>query len=124
MINENTRGALKLSGGHPDQLAEPLAATQELAHHRADDDEHCGVLQTREEVRHSDGSLSCTRVCQRLAPMVLNSIRAFWSAASSRAAVPTITGKKAMKAARATLDAIPKPSHDTKKAQTQPSAWC
>ena len=59
------------------------------------------------------GSFSCQSVCQRLAPMVLNSIRALSSAACRPAAVPTTIGKVAMKAASATFEAMSKPSQAT-----------
>jgi hypothetical protein len=60
------------------------------------------------------GSFILNSVCSRLAPMVLNSMRAFSSAACSPAAVPTTIGKVAMKAASATLESMSKPSQATK----------
>src|SRR5215207_6479105 len=48
---------IELSRRNADQLAETLAAAQKFAHHRADDDEHGGILQAGEEMGHPDGKL-------------------------------------------------------------------
>jgi hypothetical protein len=61
------------------------------------------------------GSFIFQSVCRREAPIVLNSMRSFSSAACRPAAVPTTIGKVAMKAASATFDSMPKPSQATKK---------
>ena len=57
-----------------------------------------------------DGIFMRKKVCQRDAPRVRNIMRAFSSAACRPAAVPTTIGKVAIKAAKATLDEMPKPS--------------
>ncbi len=61
------------------------------------------------------GNFSLVNVCQRVAPIVRKSMRAFWSAAWIPAAVATIIGKTATKAESATLEAMPKPSQETNR---------
>ena len=115
MISEKTRGVLSWDAATRMSSPNPLPPPRNSPTTAPTTTSTAAFFKPAKKWGMPMGSFSLTSVCQRVAPMVRKSMRSFSSAACSPAAVPTMTGKIAMKEDSATFEAMPKPSQDTNR---------